>query len=341
MDFLAAHAEDYAQLALLNIEREFPAGVAHTMTAPGDFPHRPRERNPAFFGSYDWHSCVEMHWTLVRLLRLVPEHVRAGRIRAALDVHLAPEPLAAEARFMAERTDAARERPYGWGWGLALAHEVAALGGADGARWAAHLQPLADVLCGHFVDWLGAATYPVRHGLHPNSAFGMDAALPYARARAAQGDPALLAAIEDAATRWFAGDTDYPARYEPSGHDFLSPALTEAVLMARLLEPERFTGWFGAYLPGLAGGEPGCLLDPVTVGDSSDGQTAHLHGLNLSRAWALRVLSGRLPRSDERQAPIRAAAERHAQAALPHVTGEHYMVEHWLVCYAVLYLTAA
>jgi Protein of unknown function (DUF2891) len=33
-----------------------------------------------------------------------------------------------------------------------------------------------------------------------------------------------------------------------------------------------------------------------------------------------------------------AAAERHAAASLDHVTGSDYMVEHWLVAYAVLLL---
>ena len=29
-----------------------------------------------FYGSFDWHSCVEMHWVLVRLLKAADE--RAG-----------------------------------------------------------------------------------------------------------------------------------------------------------------------------------------------------------------------------------------------------------------------
>ena len=33
-----------------------------------------------------------------------------------------------------------------------------------------------------------------------------------------------------------------------------------------------------------------------------------------------------------------AAAEQHAQQALPHVSGSDYMVEHWLAAYATLLL---
>ena len=69
-DILHEQAAAYAHLALTNIGREFPSLLVHMMTSPGDFPNRPADRTPVFYGSLDWHSCVEMHWVLVRLLRL-------------------------------------------------------------------------------------------------------------------------------------------------------------------------------------------------------------------------------------------------------------------------------
>jgi Protein of unknown function (DUF2891) len=60
----------YARQALDNIGREFPAYVTVLLTGPGEFPARPRDRTPVFYGSLDWHSCVEMHWVLVRLLKV-------------------------------------------------------------------------------------------------------------------------------------------------------------------------------------------------------------------------------------------------------------------------------
>ena len=63
---LRANAPGYASVALANIAREFPADVWHTFRGPEDLPRRPRERTPVFYGSFDWHSCVEMHWLLVR-----------------------------------------------------------------------------------------------------------------------------------------------------------------------------------------------------------------------------------------------------------------------------------
>lgn len=331
---LADVADQYARIALANIAREFPAGVVHRMTGPGDFP-RPRERNPAFYGSYDWHSCVEMHWLLVRLLRVAGDHVPQRAIRAALNEHLARGPLAAEARFMANPVNAAGQRPYGWGWALTLAHEVGLLGDADATSWAANLAPLAEAIRRNFLTWLAKSPYPVRYGVHPNSAFGVSRALPYATAR----DPALAEALRAAALRWFVDDADYPGGWEPSGHDFLSPALAEAELMAQLLDTAEFSRWLTGFLPGLAEGEPASLFTPAHVADSSDGQTAHLHGLNLSRAWCWRRLADVLGPDDPRTALMRDAAKQHAEAAFPHVAGDDYMVEHWLACYALLYLT--
>lgn len=336
---LRASAAGYADVALANIVREFPSDVHHTMRAPDDFPRRPRERTPVFFGSFDWHSCVEMHWLLVRLLRRAGDVVPQERIRAALDAQFTADGLAAEARFMANPDDSRRERPYGWGWALLLAHELASWDDADARRWSARFAPLADTLTRNFLAWLPKATYPIRYGVHGNSAFGLARALPYATLQARAGDAALLEAITVAAHRWYDDDRDYPGGLEPSGADFLSPALVEAELMAWLLPPVAFVTWLDAFLPRSADGAPPALFTPALVSDASDGQIAHLHGLNASRAWCWRRLAETLPAGDPRIERFLAAAHVHAEAALPHVAGDDYMVEHWLAAYAVLLLT--
>jgi Protein of unknown function (DUF2891) len=335
---LRARAGEFARVALANIEREYPNDPRHTMRGPDDRP-RPREVHPAFYGSFDWHSCVEMHWVLLRLLRTMPDEIPADRVRAALDEHLAAEPLAAETAYLADEARRTWQRPYGWGWSLTLANEAAAWADPDARRWAANLAPLAQVVVGRYLEWLPKATYPVRYGEHSNSAFGLARALPLAAARAEAGDGALLAAITEAAGRWFAADRDYPGGWEPSGIDFLSPALVEAELMASVLEPGAFADWFARFLPEVAAGRPAALFTPAEVSDPTDGHIAHLHGLNLSRAWCWRRLAEALPAGDERIGPMRAAAARHADVALPHTAGSHYMVEHWLAAYAVLLLT--
>jgi hypothetical protein len=337
-DILGEQAAGYARLAAANIVREFPSHLIHLMTEPGDFPARPAERTPVFYGSLDWHSCVEMHWLLVRLLRLAPGSVPAGQIRELLDAQFTAEKLAAEANFVTS-TDGQHERPYGWAWALALVHEIASLDEAQARHWLTAIAPLADALTKGFLDWLPRATYPVRYGMHANSAFGLSVALPFAARQAQAGRPELEAAIEARALGWFADDTDYPGGYEPSGHDFLSPALTEAELMSRLLAQPEYADWLAAFLPAIAGGEPAALFTPAVVSDASDGQIAHLHGLNASRAYCWRRIAENLPDGDARIAPALAAARTHLEAALPHVVGDDYMVEHWLAAYVVLALT--
>ncbi len=205
--------------------------------------------------------------------------------------------------------------------------------------WAANLAGFGEVITELFLDWLPRATYPVRYGMHSNSAFGLSLALPHARRRAQGGDRRLIEAIETTALRWFGDDRDYPGAFEPSGIDFLSAALVEAELVGQLLAPSAFAGWLDRFLPDIVVGEPAALFTPAYVSDSSDGHIAHLHGLNASRAWCWRRLGTMLPPGDRRVAVAEAAAVRHAEAALPYVVGDDYMVEHWLVCYAVLLLS--
>ncbi len=332
-DILVEHASGYARIAMENIGREFPSFLVHTMNGPGDFPNRPTERTPVFFGSLDWHSCVEMHWLLARLLRLAPEAVPAGECRAVLAHQFDDAKLAAEAGFVASG-DGRVERPYGWAWALALVDELAGLAAADedAARWLAAMAPLESALIAGFLEWLPKATYPIRYGVHANSAFSFSLLLAYARERA----PELAEAVTAKALGWFRGDAGYPARFEPSGHDFLSPALTQAELMSRLLPAGEFSAWLEEFLPGLAAGEPAQIFRPAVVSDASEGQIAHLHGLNASRAWCWRRLAESLPPGDARIGPAVDAARTHLTAALPHVTGSDYMVEHWLAAYAVL-----
>jgi hypothetical protein len=339
MATLRAASASYVEVALDNITREYPHFPFFIATGPESYQMH-RALHPAFYGSFDWHSCVEMHWVIVRLLRLFPDDVPAERARATLDELLTADNLAAEARFFDDPQHRSLERPYGSAWLLTLAYELQTWDDADGRRWAANLEPLVEVLVANLVRWLPLMSYPQRTGVHPNTAFALSRCSDLALRRRKAGDDALYEAITGAIARWFIDDVDYPAHYEPSGSDFLSPALTEAELVTRWLDLANVPDWLEHFLPGIAESQPKQLFEPASVADSTDGQMAHLHGLNLSRAWAFVTLSERLPAGDHRIEPLLAAAERHAEAALPHVTGSDYMVEHWLSAYATLLLSA-
>lgn len=335
---LAGVAADYARAAVKVIRREHPHLPMILAAGPGPYPQH-RAEHPVFYGALDWHSAVIMHWALVRLLRRCGDVIPADEVRGRLAEQLTVENLRVEAEFFGTSPARCRERPYGWGWLLTLAHELLTWDDPDGRAWAEAISPLADVLSVSFVDWLPQQTYPVRHGVHQNSAFGLLRADAYASWRARDGDPSLRAAIDGAADRWFSDDARYPAHYEPSGTDFLSPALAEAELMAQLLDRAEFAGWLGRFLPGAADEDPPELFEPAIVSSLADGQLAHLAGLNLSRAWSMLALAAKLPTDDARREALTRSANRHAAASLPLVVGADYMVEHWLAAYAVGMLT--
>jgi hypothetical protein len=293
-----------------------------------------------FYGSFDWHSSVQMHWTLLRLLRTVPAAVPGTEIRSALGAQFTPVALAAEAEFVGS-ADARAERPQGWGWAIALVHETQTWDNPDARKWAEAMTPLAEALAGGLLGWLPTQSYPVRYGTEQGSAFGLSLAWPFAEARARAGDPALRDAITTRALAWFSADTMYPADWEPSGDDCVSPALTEAELMARVLPAHEFADWLSMFLPGLEWGRPATLFSPAVAGDPAGDQEqgSRLHGLNATRAWCWRQIASALPARDPRAEPALAAARQHIKAVLPYVLGGDYQLEHWLAGYAVLMLS--
>jgi hypothetical protein len=201
--------------------------------------------------------------------------------------------------------------------------------------WSVTLQPLADEFSRRFLTFLNMATYPVRSGVHSNTAFALALALGYAKT---SSDSVLAEAVTLAARRWYSADADCQA-WEPSGEDFLSPSLMEAECMRLVLPPQEFSAWFTRFLPRLAQGEPIALFQPARVDDRSDGRIAHLDGLNFTRAWCWSNLASGFSPADARCQVMREAARRHLEAALPHIA-EHYMGEHWLATFAWLALEA-
>src|SRR3954453_1090010 len=123
---------------------EFPNGFRCECGRRGGAPPRPRDGHQAFYGSFDWHSAVEMHWVLLRLLRRFPSEVDADAIRVVLDEHLTPAAIETEVAYYAANPGA--QRPYGWGWALTLHEEAQEASGAwpAASAWAAALQPVAD-----------------------------------------------------------------------------------------------------------------------------------------------------------------------------------------------------
>jgi hypothetical protein len=330
-----AGASHFARIALHNVVREYPNHPGHALDGPADA-RTPRDLHPAFYGSYDWHSCVHMHWLLARLIRLQPALPERAAVEHVFDSHLSPGAIAGEVAYFQRPGTRSFERTYGWGWLLLLDAELHLIG-SSAQTWLAALAPLRATIVQRFCDYLPRARYPIRYGMHANSALGLACALDYATLC---HDARLAAAARASARGWFGGDRDLPAAWEPSGADFFSPALVEADLMRRVLDPADFGQWLGHALPGLAHGAPASLFEPAEVSDRADPQIVHLDGLNLSRAWCFRGIARSLPASDPRTGLLRAAAERHLDAGTVGLASGDYFGEHWLATFAVRALTA-
>jgi hypothetical protein len=321
-------ANRFAEIALGHVAREYPHKLDHVMEGPEDV-LGPRELHPIFFGSFDWHSCVHGYWLLLRTRRLHPDLPIASRVEALLDEMLTPEKVGGERAYLDRAYTGGFERPYGWAWLLALHREAQ----RHPAEWAASLAPLAEAFAERFKNYLPKLTYPIRTGAHYNSAFALILALDWAQAN----DPELVELIAARAHHYYGGDRACPG-WEPAGDDFLSSALTEALLLSRVLPADAFRTWFEAFFPDLAAGQPRSLFIPAFVSDRSDGKIAHLDGVNLSRAWCWRGLAGAM--EPELAELARQTADEHLDASLPYVAGD-YMGEHWLATFALLALESA
>lgn len=334
-----ALASAFAKIGLENIIREYPNKLDHVMNHVGEV-RSPRALHPTFYGSYDWHSSVHMHWLLARLLRDYPELPESTRIQQAFDSHFTEQNINGELAYLGEASRESFERTYGWAWLLKLQVELMDLGEnlPAASRWRERLQPLADAFVIRYLEFLPLPPFPIRAGTHANSAFGLLFAFEYAER--AQHVP-LRKVVSATAERWFARDRDYPAGYEPSGDDFLSPGLVEAALMSRLLDATRFSQWWEAFCPRQASPE-GLVtwLKPVEIDglNRNDPKLAHLDGLNLSRAWCWKSIVGRLPAPLQQQAT--AAIDSHIAVALPHTISGDYVGTHWLASFALLALSA-
>ena len=334
-ELTADEASHFAALALRCVQKEYPNKLDHVMNKAADV-EGPRALHPAFYGCFDWHSCVHGHWMLVRLLRMFPDLKESKKIRAALDENLSQKNLQAEADYFKRPLSESFERTYGWAWALKLREELGEWNDPDAKKWYANMQPLTEAITARLTGFLPKQTYPIRTGVHPNTAFALGFVLDYARATK---DEKLAELVMKRSRDYYGKDAAYPAAWEPGGEDFLSPGLEEADLMRRVMGREEFAAWFHNFLPDIADESKSSLLQPAIVGDRSDPKLVHLDGLNLSRAWCMRAIAGALPSDDKDRAALLAAATRDADAALPHVASGNYLGEHWLATFAVYLLS--
>jgi hypothetical protein len=316
-----------ARLAYKCIHTEYANHLQHSMQSDRDL-GTPSQLHPVFYGCYDWHSSVHGHWLLVKLLREFPELTSRDSIIQAIDMTLTAENIAVEVAYFQAEGRISYERPYGWSWLLKLATELASWDHPLGRKWCGILNPLAQQVVQNYKKYLPGLYYPLRRGVHANTAFGISFALDYARA---MGDNEFEQLLLERSRFYYLKDQLIPASWEPEGDDFFSPSLIEADLMRRVLKKEEFQKWFSGFLPVL----PPSLRQPAVVADRADPTGVHLDGLNLSRAWCMFEIAKALPVGSKMAKELQQAGLEHAKDALPHVISENYLGTHWLATFAV------
>ncbi len=324
-------ANKLAELPLHCINEEYPNRLSQTLGSDEDL-KPPTVLHPAFYGCFDWHSSVHGHWSLVSLLKQFPKLDRAGEIKDCLLKSISKENIEAEVAYFKGKHNKNYERTYGWTWLLKLAEELHTWDDETARVLEYNLQPLTDLICEKYIQYLPKLNYALRVGTHSNTAFGLSFAYDYAKTT---NHEALKTAIKDRAFFFFLNDKNCPMSWEPSGSDFLSPCLEEAALMKRLLPKKEFKIWLSSFLPQLK--DKNYNLEPGIVSDRTDGHLVHLDGLNFSRAWNLYEISKGMPEYNH----LKNIANQHINHSLPSIFGDDYMGGHWLGSFAIYALNTS
>jgi hypothetical protein len=298
------------------------------------------DKNRVFYGCSDWHSAVHSLWALVAVAKQFPQTAVAALIRDRLKDHFGKKNIEGEMEFL--KTAKRFEIPYGYTWVLKLYAELKTWDDADAKIWTENIAPLAQEISKKLVQYFKDLRYPVRGGLHPNTANVSNLMLDYTEVT---NDTALHNAILKTANQFFAEDRDCPTAYEPAGTDFLLPCLTEARLMSRLMNRPQFVSWFNSFLPPVYSAAFKPLTIPADSGEFTKedlvGAKSHLIGLAFSRAETMLAIANALPADDPRIPVLQRLSAINAQAGFEHIGAAGYEGAHWFATYALLYSRAS
>lgn len=311
------------------IEVEYPNKLGNVLGSDVDL-KTPKQLRPIFYGCFDWHSSVHGFWSIIKLMKDFPELDQNNEVRNKLNHLITKENVAIEMSFFNNKNNKSFERTYGWAWLLMLQMELNNWQDQDAKMWANNLKPLSDLIVSRYEEYLPKLVYPIRTGTHDNTAFGLSLSLDYARS---VGNKSFESVIIKNANRLYANDIKCNIAFEPSGSDFLSPCLEEALIMSKIQTEDNYKKWLKGFLPQLF--KKSFDLSPGIVSDRTDGHLVHLDGLNFSRATALFKIQQKLPSLKH----LNKIALNHLNYSLNNITNDDYMGSHWLGTFALYALT--
>lgn len=309
------------------IDQEYPNKLGQVL-GDASYLKEPSELHPAFYGCFDWHSSVHGHWTLLNIIKELPDFEHSDAVFEKLSRNISKENILKELTYFDDVHNKSFERTYGWAWLLKVVETLRDWDSNEAKQLYENLKPLVALIENKYIEFLPKLKYPIRVGEHTNTAFGMSFALDYAKKYA----PELARVIMEKAREYYLNDEGCPITWEPSGFDFLSPCLQEASLMMKVLPKEEFILWLDTFLPDFRN-NPSLYLEVAEVTDRSDGKLAHLDGLNFSRAWCLYELGNAL--KNEQMLNL---ANQHFEYSYSKMDSGEYAGAHWLASFA-LYAT--
>lgn len=308
------------------------------------------DKHRAFYGCLDWHSAVNSTWMMVSLIKSDPSITVGPAIRADLQYHIQKSNIDGELAYFQhlQGVGADFEKPYGYAWLIKLYGELKTWNDPEGQRSATVLEPLATWMSARMIDYFHSLNYPVRLGLHPNTALDMGFILD---STSQTHDTALDTATREAAKRLFSGDRNCPTATEMVFADFASPCLAEAAVMGRVLEPDAYAKWIDGFLPPVYAEAFQVYIHEIdavhgsnrdTTGTDEEGlPNAHLIGLNFQRAADLLWISRSLPQGDPRVPVYRRVGNMSGRQGYAKIGLGGYLGTHWLATYALLYENVA
>lgn len=330
---LSKLAQNLLPLLKENLLREYPNKQGHVLVGLADL-QAPQTRTPLFYGCFDWHSAVHSYASLVRLCRLLPEASWCNETLEFLGTQFSDSSIQAELDHLRRPGTATFEMPYGIAWLLILCNELRLSNTEQTSTWLKYFEPIEELAAERMLEWLPKLSFPIRTGEHTQTAFSMCLVWDWAKTK---DHTKLQTTLRDLAQDWYGTDENSPIAYEPSAHDFLSPSLCEAALMARVYSTDEFSKWLDNFLPTLKSSD--ILLEPVTAPDRNDGKLVHLDGLNISRSWMLQTIIAALREQDARKEVLALCQKAHAQASSQCLEQGSYAGTHWLGTFMLYNLT--
>jgi len=101
----------------------------------------------------------------------------ANNVVIRLNENITRENILKEIEYINNENRKSFERPYGWAWLLKLYEELYLWQDDNAKRWKEYIEPLAKDIASRYLAYFPNQTYPVRTGVHSNTAFGFTFAL--------------------------------------------------------------------------------------------------------------------------------------------------------------------